>query len=156
MSSVCWYTWFLLMYLLIASMSWIITTYPCNMTGITEIYPYKEKNKFLKFVFITKVHFTDKTSSEWIGPLFKKRKKCVNCLFNSWCKCDNFTIRVCKKPLFNPLYEWTVYVDIYTEWIPEMKTHKSCLWHGMYYINLFSNQIIEFLEMCFVDQKSGY
>ncbi len=104
----------------------------------------KEKQVFkICFYYKSSFHRQDKFWMEW--TTIQKKKKCVNRLFNSWCKCDNFTIPVCKKPLFNPSYEWTVYVDIYTEWIPEMETHKSWLWYGMYYINLFSNQIIEFL-----------
>ncbi len=154
MYCVCWYTWFLL---------FIDCTHELNNHNLSLRYdrhyrniPLQREKQVLKICFYYKssFHWQDKFWMEW--TTFQKKKKCVNCLFNSWCKRDNFTIRVCKKPPFNLSYKWNMYVYIYTEWIPEMKTHKSCLWYVMYYINIFSYQIIEFLEMCFVDQKSGY
>ncbi len=83
--------------------------YDCQYWNI----PLQRAKQVLKICFYYKnsFHRQDKFWMHWT-TFQKKKKNCVNCLFKSWCKCDNFTIRACKKPLFNPSYKWTVYLGI--------------------------------------------
>ncbi len=133
--------------------------YDCQHWNI----PLQRGKQVSKFCFYCRIsfHCQDKFWMEWT-TFQKKKKNCVNCLFKSWCKCDNFTIRACKNLcLIHHTNElcmlvYLVSVDVFIDCTHELNNHNLSLRYDRHYRNIPLQREKQVFKICFHYKNSFY